>query len=168
LEGPEVQDTVKSSAGGGSSSFTFSFPSVASYSSNTTASSALPRDPGPSGAIFSSAAPQGLLQLASIALDTRSCGEARSAGLAFTHKTFAPLAAQSYSDSLTRGSICTGVPIPEGRPTPGACGGKQGDVGQSSVETGPPREISCVEAVMEHLERGCPISEADVESIVDD
>ena len=35
----------------------------------------------------------------------------------------------------------------------------------TSLEAGPPRELSCVEAVMEYLDLGRPISEADVESI---
>ena len=164
-----MQETVRSSAWGGASSSGFSFSSVASYCSNNTVSSALLRAHDPSGAVFSSAAPQGLLQLASMALDMRSDGRA------FKLKTFAPLAAQSYSDSLTRGSLLIGVPIPEGQPTSGPCGGKQG--GATPLETGLSRqqscaeqscvEQSCAEAVMAHLELGCPISEADVESMVD-
>jgi hypothetical protein len=38
----------------------------------------------------------------------------------------------------------------------------------TSLEAGPPRELSCVEAVMEYLDLGRPISEADVESMLSD
>ena len=36
------------------------------------------------------------------------------------------------------------------------------------LETGSPQERSCVEAVMEYLDLGCPISEADIESMLAD
>ena len=111
-------------------------------------------------AAFSSAAPQGLLQQASMALGTRSHGEARHAGPAFQLKTFAP----SYIDAFTQGRVVIGVPLPtpEGLPTTGACGMAQG----GATEVGPPREKSCTEAVMEYLDLGCSISEADVTSML--
>jgi len=136
-------------------------------SSSSTACPELHRDwPDPFGAVISSAAPEGLLQQASVALDTRSCGETRHAGPAFQHKTLS-------IDSL-EGSICIGVPMPEDQPTTGPygalpptaphqcpaphherggtaggglCGGEQG-----SAEAGPPRERSCIEAVMAYLD----------------
>ena len=125
-------------------------------------------DTSSSGTVISSAAPEGLPQLASMALDTRSCGEARYPGPASTHKTFAPLATLSYSDSLSWGSICIRLPSgpSEGQPTTGPYGGKQG--GATPLKTFPPRERSCVEAVMECLELGCPIAEADVAAMLSD
>jgi len=104
--------------------FGIPFSSIVSSSSSVRPSSELHQDcvkplemgPPSSGAVVSSAAPEGLLQLASMALDTRSCGHARYAGPA------------SF----------------------------------------PARERSCVEAVMAYLDRGCPISEADVESMLSD
>jgi hypothetical protein len=139
----------------------FAFPFNASSSS--TASSELNGDwPDPFGAIFSSAAPEG----ASVALDTRSCGEARHAAPPFQHKTLAP----SYVDSL-RGSIYIGVPMPECQPTTGAFGEL------SWREAGPPKHLdgkggaapherSCAEAVMEYLDFGCSISRADIASML--
>mmetsp|Transcript_10838 Transcript_10838/g.26279 ORF Transcript_10838/g.26279 Transcript_10838/m.26279 type:complete len:253 (-) Transcript_10838:234-992(-) len=53
----------------------------------------------------------------------------------FQHKTVAPLDALSYIDSL---------------PTTEPCGGEQG--GATPLKAGPPRERSCVEAVMEYLD----------------
>ena len=58
----------------------------------------------------------------------------------------------------------TPLPMPEGLPTTRPCGGEQG--GATPLETGSPRERSCVEAVMEYLDLECPISEADVESML--
>mmetsp|Transcript_53397 Transcript_53397/g.127213 ORF Transcript_53397/g.127213 Transcript_53397/m.127213 type:complete len:203 (-) Transcript_53397:77-685(-) len=73
--------------------------SIDSSTSTVRASSELPRDcPDPFSAMFSSVAPEGLLQQSSMALDTRSSGEARSAGPAFQHKTFAPPDAPSYRE----------------------------------------------------------------------
>ncbi|KAJ1490907.1 hypothetical protein T484DRAFT_1776182 [Baffinella frigidus] len=133
------------------SALCFSFSSNASSSSTVSTSPELRRDcPDPFRAVFSSAAPEGLLQQSSMAPATRSCGEARSARPAFQHKTFAPLDAPSYIDSFPRGSICIGVPMPEGQPTTLPCGGEQG--GATPLEAGPPREQSCVEAVMEYLD----------------
>mmetsp|Transcript_32438 Transcript_32438/g.74090 ORF Transcript_32438/g.74090 Transcript_32438/m.74090 type:complete len:276 (+) Transcript_32438:187-1014(+) len=81
------------------SAFCLSFSSNASSRLTVDASSELRRDcPDPFGAVFSSAAPEGLLQQSSMALDTRSSGEARSAGPAFQHKTFAPPDAPSYRE----------------------------------------------------------------------
>jgi len=129
-----------------------------SFSPNPSSSS-IGRCPAPFGAVFSSAAPEGLLQQASMALDTRSCGESRYAGPAFQHTTFAPLDAPSYIDSL-RGCICIGVPTPR-QPS----GGEQG--GTTRFEAGPPPFYrgtslirnapppggrSCVEAVMDYLD----------------
>ena len=45
-----------------------------------------------------------------------------------------------------------------------SCGGEQGDA--TPPEAGPPQERSCVEAVMDYLALGCPISEEDVESML--
>ena len=135
----------------------FAFPFNASCSS--TASSELHADwPDPFIAAHSSAAPEGLLQQASAALDTRFCGEARYAGPGFQHKTIAP----SYIDSL-RSSTYIGVPIPEAQPTTGPCG-----PGAMPLEAGQPQEKSCGDAVMEYLALGCAISEADVESMLAD
>jgi len=174
--------------------------------------------------ISSSAAPQGLLQQASMALDMRSYGEARHAGPAFEH--FAPLDAPSYIDTLTRGRVVIGVPQPcpslvwrdistsgvplssiasssshvrasseldclnpfsavfEGllRKHTSSFGSPFCSIAISSsngrtstelhrdratpLETGPPRERPCVEAVMDYLDLGCCISRVDVESIV--
>jgi hypothetical protein len=166
----------------GTSAFYFSFSANASSSSTVRASSELPD-------VFSSAAPEGLLQQASMALDTRSCGEARHAGPAFQHKTFAPLDAPPCIDSLSRGGICIGVPMPECLARTGPCGWEQG--GATPLEEGPPRERSCVEAVMDYLDGpivgdfdfmfaeeeggaavveylalGCSISEADIASML--
>jgi len=135
------------------------------------------------GGNFSSAAPQGLLQQASMALDTRSYGEARHAGPAFEH--FAPLDAPSYIDTLTRGRVVIGVPQPCPSPVlrdtssfgvPFTSIASSSSNGRTSfelhrdratpLETGPPRERPCVEAVMDYLDLGCPISRADVESMV--
>ena len=103
-----------------------------------------------SGLHFSRAAPNGPLQQALAALDTRSCGEARYAGPVFPHKIFD---APSHIDASTRGSISIGMPKPEGA---------------APREAGPPRERSCVEAVMDYLDRGCSISEAELESMLSD
>ena len=152
---------------GGSSSLGFPFSSIAASSSNVGASSERRRDLlNPFGAAFSSAAPQGLPQQASIALDTRSYGEARHAGPAFQLNTFAPVDAPSYIDTLTGGRLSTGMPlpIPEGLPTTRPCGGEQR--GATPLEAGPPGQRSCVEAVMEYLDLEFPISEADVESML--
>jgi len=144
-------------------------------------------------AASSSATPQGLLQqlhAASMALDTRSLGEAsehlRSSSnvraSSFQRKTFAPHDAPSYIDAFTRGRVVNGVPLPmpEGRPTTGACGMAQGAQGYlahkkqhppggaTPLEAGPPGEKSCTEAVMEYLDLGCSISEADVTSMLSD
>ena len=102
----------------------------------------------------------------SMALDTRSYGEARHAGPALQLKTFAPHDTHSCIDPFTwdRDSIGVPLPLPEGLPTTRPCGGEQG--GATSLETVSPRERSCVEAVMEYLDLECPISEADVESVV--
>jgi hypothetical protein len=133
------------------SAFCLSFSSNASSRLTVDASSELRRDcPDPFGAVFSSAAPEGLLQQSSTALDTQFCGEERYAGPAFQHKTFAPLDAPSCFDSFARGSICIGVPMPEGQPTTLPCGGDQG--GATPLEAGPPREQSCAEAVMDYLD----------------
>jgi len=127
---------------------------------------------------------------ASVAIDARSCVKTRHPGAAFQHKTFALLGAPSYIDTLTRGAICIGVPMPEGQPTtrphaqgtPTQCGGEQGDsaplvagslqerscVERSCVQERSCVERSCVEAVMEYLDLGCSISEADVESMLSD
>ena len=132
---------------------------------------------------FSSAAPQGLLQQVSMALDTRSYGEARHAGPAF--ELFAPLDAPSFIDTLTTGRVGIGVsqpcPFPVWRDTlsfgvPLSSMASSSSHGRTSsklqrdrampLETGPPRERPCVEAVMDYLDLGCPISEADVESMV--
>jgi hypothetical protein len=119
---------------------------------------------------------EGLLPQALIALDTRSTSEARHSGPAFQLKTFAPVSAPSYIDTLTRSRISgmgrgipahsTGMPlpIPEGLPTTRPCGGEQG--GATPLEAGPPGQRSCVEAVMEYLDLEFPISEADVESML--
>jgi hypothetical protein len=105
--------------------------------------------PDPFGAGFSSA-PQGLLQQASMAFDTRSCGEARHAGPAFQHKTFATLDAPSFIDSSPMCRVVVGVPLPLPQGLSGPCGGEQG--GATPLEAGPPRERPCVEAVMEYLD----------------
>ena len=77
------------------------------------------RHAGQSFPVFSSAAPQGLLQQASMAHDTRSF------------------------NGVPR-------PMPDGLPTTRPRGGEQG--GATLLEAGPPREQSCVEAVMDYLE----------------
>jgi hypothetical protein len=136
---------------------------------------------------FSSAAPQGLLWQASMALDTRSDGEASDAGPAFDHfaplqlKTFAPLGAPSYIDTLTRGCVVIGVPQPclsplwrdaspsDASPSSIASSSSSSELHwdrATPLETGPPREPPCVEAVMDYLDLGCPISPADVESML--
>jgi hypothetical protein len=68
----------------------------------------------------------------------------------FPHKIFD---APSHIDTSTRGSISIGMPKPEGA---------------APREAGPPRERSCVEAVMDYLDRGCSISEAELESMLSD
>jgi len=133
--------------------------------------------------VSSSAAPQGLLQQALMALDTRSYGEARHARPAFEH--FAPVDAPSYIDTLTRDRVVIGVPqpcpSPVWRDTPSS-GVPLSSIASSSshvrasselhrdratpLETGPPWERSCVEAVMDYLDLECSISEADLESMV--
>ena len=142
--------------------------------------------------VVASTAPQGLLWQASMPLDTRCYGEARPAGPAFDHfaplqlKTFAPLDAPSYVDTSTRGRVVIGVPLPcpspvwsDTSPSPSeplsSFASSSSHVKASSelhrdratpLETGPPREPSCVEAVMDYLDVGCPISRADVESML--
>jgi len=101
--------------------------SIDSSTSTVRASSELPRDcPDPFSAMFSSVAPEGLLQQASTTLDTRSYGEARYAGPAFVHKTFSPLDAPSCIDSSTKGRVFVGVPLsmPEGLPKSRAAGSR--------------------------------------------
>jgi len=107
-----------------------------------------------------------ITELASMALVTQSYGEARDAGPAFQLKTFAPHDAPSYIDAFTKGRVSIGVPLPmpEGLPTARLCGGQQG--GATPLETGSPRERSCVEAVMEYLDLGCSISKEDVDSML--
>jgi hypothetical protein len=122
------------------SAFSLPFSATASSSSTVGASCPVPFD-----VVF-----EDMLQQASMALDTRSYGEARHAGPAFQHKTFVPLDAPSCIDSLSRGCICIGVPLPECLTGTGPCGWEQG--GDTPLEEGPPRERSCVEAVMEYLE----------------
>jgi len=56
------------------------------------------------------------------------------------------------------------LPMPQGLSTTRPRGGEQG--GATPLETGSPRERWCVEAVMEYLDLGCSISEADVESML--
>ena len=106
------------------------------------------------------------LQLASTALVTRSYGEARDTGPAFQPKTFALHDAPSYIDAFTKGRVPIGMafPVPEGLPTTQPCGREQGSA--TPLETGSPPERSCVEAVMDCLDLGCPISEADVASML--
>ena len=117
-------------------------------------------------AVVSSTSPFWHRSFPSMALDTRCYGEARHAGPAFQLKTFAPHDTQSCIDPFTGGRISIGVslPMPEGLPTTRPCGGEQG--GATPLETGVSRERSCVEAVMDYLDLGCPISEADVESVI--
>ena len=128
---------------------------------------------------FPSASPQCLFQQASMVIDTRSYGEASHDEPAFEDKTFASLDAPSYIDTLTRGSIVIGVSTPCPSPVwnDGSCAPSSCNVIASSeldrdcatpLKTGPPRERSCVEAVMDCLDLGCYISEADVESIFSD
>ena len=111
------------------SAFYPSFTRRTSSSSTVNASSSSEDCSNPFGAGFSSAAPQDLLQQASMALDARSFGHAGPAF--FPHKTFE---APSYIDSLTRGAVCLGVPMQEG---------------QGGAEAGPPRDRPCVEAARE-------------------
>ena len=75
-------------------------------------------------------------------------------------------AKRSATVSCTSPVISIGVPLPmqEGLPTTLLCGGEQG--GATPLETKSPRERSCVEAVMEYLDLGCSISEADVKSML--
>jgi len=91
---------------------------------------------------------------------------ARHAGPAFLLKTFAPHDTQSCIDPFTgdRVSIGAPLPMPEGLLTTRPCGGEQG--GATPLETGVSRERSCVEAVMDYLDFGFPISEADVDSVI--
>ena len=58
----------------------------------------------------------------------------------------------------------TPLPMPQGLPTTRPCGGELG--GATPLETGSPRERSCVEAVMEYLDLECSISEADIEAML--
>ena len=135
--------------------------------------------------VFCSAAPQGLFQQASMALDTRSYDEARHAGPALKH--FAPFDAPSYIDTLTRGLVVIGVPQPcpspvwrdtstSGVPLSSIASSSSHVIASSALlqdreiplETGPPRERSCVEAVMDYLDLGCSISEADAQSMLSD
>jgi len=158
------------------------------------------------GSGFSSAAPQGLLQQASMVIDTRSYGGARHAGPAFEHKIITPLDAPSYIDTSTRGSVVIGAPMtcpsPVGRDTSSfaypfssiACyssnvgaspelhrdstsssAGGSSSAGSTSaalratpLKTCPPQERLCVEAVLDYLDLGCSISQADVESMLSD
>jgi len=102
----------------------------------------------------------------SIALGTQSYGEARHVGPAFQPTTIAPHDAQSYIDPFAGQRVSIGAPLPmsEGLPPTLPCGGEQG--GTTPLETGSARERSCVEAVMEYLDLGFSISEADVESML--
>jgi hypothetical protein len=93
----------------------------------------------PFGAVFSSAAPEGLFPEDTMALDTGSYCEARHAWPAFQQGTFAPLDAPSCIDSFTTGQICIGAPMPEGQKMTGACGGEQG--GATPLVAAP---LSCV------------------------
>ena len=144
----------------------FGFPISPIVSSSSTPSSG-----------FSSASPQCLLQHASMVIDTRSYGESSHDEPAFEHKTFAPIDAPSYIDTLTRGLVVIGVPQPCPSPVWNdvSCAPSSCNVIASSeldrdcatpLKTGPPRERSCVEAVMDCLDLGFSISEADVESIL--
>ena len=170
------------------SSFSVPFSSVASSSSNVAKFPELHRGcSNPFDTVSSSATPQGLHQHASMALDTRSYGEERHAGSALQHKTSAPLDAPSCVDILTKGRVVNGVPLTcpslAWRDTPSfdfsfsSVASSSLNVRSSPVlhrdctstlEESPPGERSCVEAVMEYLALGCPISEADVESMVAD
>ena len=129
---------------------------------------------------FSSAAPQGFLQQASMAFDTRSY--ARHAGPAFPVFAIAAPQGLLHQASMARDTQSfTGVPLPmsEGLPTTRPLGeahggplllepgpprdvgsvGRMGTptptigVGDPMLPTLPTRELSCVEAVMDYLER---------------
>jgi len=123
---------------------------------------------------------EGLLQPAPMALDTRSYCQSRHAG----PETFAPLDAPSYpgagydgshqgaGGASMRGRAFTGVPLPmpdqpmpDALPTTGPWGvgavplGDGPASGQGAwrlaterATTGPPRERSCVDAVMDYLD----------------
>jgi len=129
----------------------------------------------------------GSVSSSAAALDTRSYGEARHAGPAFEHKTLATFGAPSYIDTLTRGSVVIGVPMTCPSPVWGntssfgfpfsSIASSSSNVGASPelhrdcatpLKTCPPQERLCVEAVMDYLDLGCSISEADVESMLFD
>jgi len=155
LQTPELHHTKHAVVVPAMSSFGSPFSSIASSSSSAGSTSAALR-----------ATPFEALQLASTALVTRSYGEARDTGPAFQLKTFAPHDPPSYIEAFTKGLVSVGgvpLPMPEGLPTTQLCGG--GRPG-ATLETGSPRERSCVEAVMAYLDLGRPISEADVESML--
>ena len=130
-----------------------------------------------SSSVFSSAAPQGLRRQASMVIDTRSYGEASPA---FEHKTFD---APSYIDTLTRGSVVIGVATTCAPPGwhDGSCSPSSSNVIASSelhrdcatplkilcpAWAGPPQERSCIEAIMDYLDSGCYISQADVDAML--
>jgi hypothetical protein len=141
--------------------------SMVSSSSNARASSERHRDCiNPASAVFSSAAPQGLLKQTSMALDTQSHGAAQHARPPLQLKTFASHNAPSYADAFKRGRVVIGVPLPmpDGQPITRPNGREQ--AGTTLPEAGPPREQSCTEAVMEYLDFGYSISEADVASML--
>ena len=105
-----------------------------------------------------------------VSSDASSSSNVRASS--FQLKTFAPNDAPSYIDTFTRGRVVIGAPLPTpegvapvvGMPTTEACGMAQG--GATPLEAGPPGEKSCSEAVMEYLDLGCSISEADVTSML--
>jgi hypothetical protein len=111
---------------------------------------------------------QGLLQQASMGLGMQAYVEARHVRPTFQLKTSAPYTAPSYVGTFTRGRVVIGVPLPtpEDLPPTRRCDREQSD-GMPLV-VGPPMEQSCVEAVMEYLDLGFSISEADVESMLSD
>ena len=109
---------------------------------------------------FSSAAPQDLLQKASMAFDTRSMGVPMMCPSPLWHD-----GSSAWRDTSSVGFVFSS--IASSSSNVGASSEPDRD-GAMPLKTGLPRELTCVEAVMDYLDLGCSISEADVEVLLSD
>ena len=109
---------------------------------------------------FSSAAPQDLPQKAAMAFDTPFMGVPMTGPSPLWHD-----GSRAWRDTSSAGFPFSS--IASSSSNVGASSEPQRDCA-TPLETGPPRERSCVEAVMDYLDHGCSISVVDVESMLSD
>jgi len=110
--------------------------------------------------VFSSAAPQDLPQKAAMAFDTPFMGVPMTGPSPLWHD-----GSRAWRDTSSAGFPFSS--IASSSSNVGASSEPQRDCA-TPLETGPPRERSCVEAVMDYLDHGCSITEADVEVLFSD